>query len=925
MEHVLAESSLFDPFPAHVVTMQQVVTRTKRVLKYEMLPIVEAEIAHSSAREDLRRLQLAVSAALTHLVAFLYNVFRNGGGPTKVSLSSLKMPVGEKLEKILKNRTGYLLHRLVTSGLFTSVFLDDHFQLEDERKAVAEGMLKRRTEVVQSNDFLDPRGNVRIPKWLLEFEPDPKERAAIDLTNVFDHDDSGMEPAFRGKAMVTGCYLRCYGLAQELAKFILVVEKAHRLAGQGGDLLVYGVTNAQVNAMLQTYEALSRSVRQQVARLTQIAEIRFEELVNDNQARDSANKWVRHFKKVSFSVELLEDDLSRADDAALHVRAQANAMTLQQRLAKAKEDTDNFIAQADGYSRHVAGVLGIDYQPVMVPAISTMENALTLPDMPMGRLAIMASSAMQPSNNMPSFAQSQPLMIEGVPRNPLAQFKLGSSLNGNPEQLADQSEELLMIKQGITDTNLNRVLIRLTPSIVHVSLENNRLTGSGALALFEHVAKYCPNVKSINLYHNNLGPEGARALAAALTRPDHSLTKLDLNSNDIGDEGAQYIIGGLLANRSLTELDLGYNGITDRGIEDLREAVAAEDGVLKFLKLSGNQFTAASLVPILEIFERNNQFVQIDIGDPTDKVPPHLADKFKQISHPRLHAWNSALQAKYEAERVKSAEPKLKRIEASSGAPILKQKAPKQPVMVAASSSSVPGFVSRALPSVARMLSGPTIEELPDTPSPSPSPSPYQEVYEEEPDVELKVEDYYPLIRVLQLLIPRCKTKEFGAITKKYLRKAFDCAIYDTKLPDITMTIEEYYDAARAAGVVEIREIKKKGSSTKIGIALTDQWRNYVVPHPAKVAKVTPKSWNTFIQCCKLKPNAQHKKSSLSRWARTIKPDLQSESDDVITAIVELAVYSGTVAMDLHSGKYMPNLTQKRYPIDLSVCPKFDL
>lgn len=256
MEHVLAEKNLFDPFPAHKVTMQQVVFRTRRIMRYEMLPMVEAEIAHSSAREDLHRLRDAVAAALDHLIPFLYNVFRNGGGPVTMTVSKLRNPSGEKYEKILTNRTGYLLHKLMQSGLFSTVFKDDHFQLKDEQKAIEDGMINNRTDTVYANDFLDPRGNVKIPKWLLEWEKDPKERAALDLGNLLDHEDSGVEAFFRGQAMISGAFLRCHGLAQELAKFVLVVDKAHQLAGQGGDLLVYGVANAQVNAMLQTYECV---------------------------------------------------------------------------------------------------------------------------------------------------------------------------------------------------------------------------------------------------------------------------------------------------------------------------------------------------------------------------------------------------------------------------------------------------------------------------------------------------------------------------------------------------------------------------------------------------------------------------------------------------------------------------------------------
>jgi hypothetical protein len=333
------------------------------------------------------------------------------------------------------------------------------------------------------------------------------------------------------------------------------------------------------------------------------------------------------------------------------------------------------------------------------------------------------------------------------------------------------------------------------------------------------------------------------------------------------------------------------------------------------------------------VFERNPNIVEIDIGDPTDRVPSGLAEKFKAVTHPRRHAWNAALKAKFDAEKVAAAEPKLKKIDQAAAGPQLK------PIKVKVGAS----------PMVAR--SGPIIEELPDSDSGRASPSsmsasnkfaasssngsassaanaahmPIVEEMDEGEDVELSKEDYFPLIRVIQLLLPVCKTTAYGCVSKKELRKAFECGAYAIKLPVITMTFEEYYEAARAAGVVEIREIKKRGRASKVGLCLAEQWRDYKVPAPSSVTKITPKVWNLFIDCCKLKPNAQHKKSSLLRWAKGIKTELQKEAEDVLLAMVELSVYSGAVIMDISAGKYTPNLHQKKYPIDRTVCPKFVL
>ena len=665
-------------------------------------------------------------------------------------------------------------------------------------------------------------------------------------------------------------------------------------------------------------------------------------------------------------VELLTQDFERADEAALHVRGQANALTLYDRLQKAKAETQNFVVQAEGYSKHVAGVLGIEYQAPVRPAIiSTDDDAIMASsDMPYGQTyggGVGAIAAPQPQQGG---VVSTPLGIAAAPYNPLGDiYRGGGAANyalvpamarpgsTDSENAASQDpSELIMVKSGISDSSINRVFIRLGVNTNKISLEDNRLSGSGGLMLFEHVAKYCPAVKSINLYKNNLGPEGARALAAAMTRPDFSLTRLDLNENDLGDEGAQYLISALLANHTLTHLDLGYNGITDKGIEDLPLVLDQEESSIKFLMLSGNTFTSAPLVPLYEIYQRRSKIVVIDIGDPSDNlVPPAIAEKFKAIAHPRRHAYTDALQAAFEAERAKAAEPKLKRIEPSAVGPVLKPRIkslpPGQQAPIGSKSSSSTTKKStltieevddeESSSAASSITAGSLISRMnPSSSSPAVNTSGYDNASatnayaaaeDEEEEPQLSVEDYYPLIRLIQLIQPVCKSKEFGCVQKKTLLKAFDCSAYGAKIPDITMTLEEYYEYARVAGVVEIREIKRKGYPSKIGLTLADQWKNYKVPPPPSTTKCTSKVWKTFIKVCQLKPKAVHKKSSLLTWAKTVKPDLQKEAEDVLQSMIELAIYSGTLITDMKVGKYTPNLDQKRYPIDRAVCPPFDL
>ena len=63
----------------------------------------------------------------------------------------------------------------------------------------------------------------------------------------------------------------------EYAEYINLF-KAEKCAGGGGDLLIYGFANKQLNGLLETYRALVKTVRSQFEVLTRISELRFQQV-----------------------------------------------------------------------------------------------------------------------------------------------------------------------------------------------------------------------------------------------------------------------------------------------------------------------------------------------------------------------------------------------------------------------------------------------------------------------------------------------------------------------------------------------------------------------------------------------------------------------------------------------------------------------
>lgn len=58
------------------------------------------------------------------------------------------------------------------------------------------------------------------------------------------------------------------------------MHQAEKCAAAGGDLLVYGFANKQLNALLDTYRSLVKKVRAQFEILMRIAELRFQQVCN---------------------------------------------------------------------------------------------------------------------------------------------------------------------------------------------------------------------------------------------------------------------------------------------------------------------------------------------------------------------------------------------------------------------------------------------------------------------------------------------------------------------------------------------------------------------------------------------------------------------------------------------------------------------
>jgi hypothetical protein len=333
LEYCLLMPNLFDrPSQLSELTIQRVMVNTRRILKYQVLADIEKELATEDAGRAFEDLRRHCCKLIKFCFDFLAHVFR--------AEVEGQVTAADKLLKTLEE-----------DEQLNKVMGDDLTKVMDSIQGV-----KSRNEKYTFNlgerglksvlDFLD------IPK-LSENDP--------SLPYIFNGPLSGLEEFFRGNSFITFKYLKAHALLLELGRLFLVIEKAANCAKQGGTLLVYGVANAQLNALLDSTKSMIQTIRDEFTAVCKISECAFEKLVYENKATVERSKWMKHFQHVFPAMNQITDSVKEVLADVSYIKQCANSMTLYERFQKAQNDTADFLSSAEGFSQRTAQVLGQEY------------------------------------------------------------------------------------------------------------------------------------------------------------------------------------------------------------------------------------------------------------------------------------------------------------------------------------------------------------------------------------------------------------------------------------------------------------------------------------------------------------------------------------------------------------------------------------
>ena len=271
------------------------------------------------------------------------------------------------LARVLRTNSGRLLQAMVLSTPFQKVFPIGY--VPGGISKVTEQLLRANTNSLDTDD----NGKVLIPRLICQIvRQDHLDRFQKKKQNIqlppFREDPafflkgplSGIAYPFWEKPILLEEFVKLHELFIRVAALIQLLEQAYSLAGDGGDLLVYGVTRKHVAGLVVDYTLLSNAIRDSIQVIEQHADGLYQHLVRQKpKDNNPVLKWKLNYMQVSSIAMLLSDDLNKCHEAAYRVREHATSysLTLQSRIDNLKNNLNAFVTDTDEFSKELRNVL----------------------------------------------------------------------------------------------------------------------------------------------------------------------------------------------------------------------------------------------------------------------------------------------------------------------------------------------------------------------------------------------------------------------------------------------------------------------------------------------------------------------------------------------------------------------------------------
>ncbi|RLN46347.1 hypothetical protein BBJ29_006601 [Phytophthora kernoviae] len=330
----------------------------RNVIETRVLPTIETERAHSSAREQLHTLEARGTDGLMHGVQFLFYVLRNTPNtPADCTISNLQSQQHAGMKDAMGSKSGQMLEVLLTTPSFKELFPQNQTTISPQESLPALLLTnEEEEEMTKTAVFCDTEANPQVPTVLtrqLRRNSNPNE-TAITPSDFLQQSNSGVVTLRKEVREETfDAFTKLHGLLKLLADLLVSCRKARQLAGPGGDLLVYGPGGEEVRRLMQSLEAVQSEISKEVSQLTRIG-VRELDRLKPNQEKG----WRWSFSKVLPLEGYLARDFGACVEPIQRMYASADPLHVQKMYKQFKQATGLWVKENNSICRYVTATLG---------------------------------------------------------------------------------------------------------------------------------------------------------------------------------------------------------------------------------------------------------------------------------------------------------------------------------------------------------------------------------------------------------------------------------------------------------------------------------------------------------------------------------------------------------------------------------------
>ncbi|KDO18301.1 hypothetical protein SPRG_16291 [Saprolegnia parasitica CBS 223.65] len=346
----------------------------REILEYRVLPIIETERAHASAKEQLTILEAKGTDALIHGVQFLFYVFRNTpNAPNDCTISNLQSQQHAAMKDAMNTKSGQMMQLLLNTPSFKELFPESPYATNQKDKAPQPLMLQWTPEEAKSMEtsavFCDMDTTAIIPAVLT------KSNSQVAPVEFFKASNSGLVALPADSAPTAyESFVRMHGMLKLMADLIVSCRKARLLAGPGGDLLVYGPGGDEVRRLMQSWQAVQGEMRRLVNDMTQLG---VQEL--DKMKSTQERNWRHCFKEVLSLQNYIANDIAATVEPIQMIHRNTDPARVQRLLHEFREATGHWVNENSTICNQISGTLGlpmvVDGQRVLhKPEITMIEE-----------------------------------------------------------------------------------------------------------------------------------------------------------------------------------------------------------------------------------------------------------------------------------------------------------------------------------------------------------------------------------------------------------------------------------------------------------------------------------------------------------------------------------------------------------------------